>query len=222
MPSGWKGQYLRYKELFIRLINQYRKRPDFKMFLELFLSIVTITIFSVFALRPTVLTIIQLLKDINTKEETIKAMDTKIENLAKAQNIFNQSLQTISLVKSSIPDQASPEGFVTQIEGLAIKHQTKVLGVSIGEVVLIGDEKEKKAASEIKDLPENAKGLSFSISVSGSFSSIINFLSDLEKLRRPINIDVLGINSSQKEGGKILVLVVSGRTPYFKGKIIKQ
>jgi Tfp pilus assembly protein PilO len=220
MPLGWKAQYLRYKEFFTRIINQYRKRPDMKMYLELFLSIMTVTVFATFALRPTILTITQLAKDIQTKEETVRIMDTKINNLARAENTFNQNIALSSLVKSSVPVQPSPEGFVRLIEGLAQKQTVRIQGVSIGEVTLVG-EVQKSKKSEIQVLPENAEGLDFSISVSGVYSSILGFLSDLEKLRRPVKIDNLSINSSQTQTEKFLVLVISGRTPYFKGKIVK-
>lgn len=220
MPLGWKAQYLRYKEFFSRVINQYRKRPDVKMYLELFLSIITVIVFAIFALRPTILTITQLVKDIRFKEETVAKMDTKINNLSKAESFFNQDISLSSLIKSSIPNQPSPETFVRQIEGLAQKQDIKIQGVSVEEVTLVGEE-QKSPKSDTKALPENAKGLGFSISISGTYPLISGFLSELEKLRRPVKIDVLGINSSQAQTEKILVLVVSGRTPYFIGKVGK-
>ncbi len=214
MALGWKGQYLRYRELLLNIVAVYRQRPDLKTFLEIILSLATISLFGVFALKPTLLTISQLITDVNGKEETISKMEQKIANLNTAQNLFFQQSENISLVKSAIPDAPDPQGFVRQIEGVANQNSVKVLGISLGEVVLVG-KTTIKPLSEETPLPSGALGLNYSISVSGSYPNLSFFISSLENLRRPIRIDNLGITSSETETGKAIIMILSGRTPYL-------
>jgi Tfp pilus assembly protein PilO len=78
------------------------------------------------------------------------------------------------------------------------------------------EEKEKRSSKELKPLPEGAKELSFTISITGSYGSLKSFLSGIEQMRRPPKIDNATINASETESGRILVLIVSGRLPYIE------
>ena len=122
----------------------------------------------------------------------------------------------ISLPQNSVPDLASPETFVRQIAGLAITNSVNLLGVSVGQVLLVGEEKKASTSeSDIAPLPEGAKALTFSISVNGAYPALARFLTELENLRRPIKIDNTGLTSAQTETGSELVLLISGRVPYL-------
>lgn len=216
MALGWRKNYFRYKSYFLNIVNIYKQRKDLKMFLEVILSLITIAFFAIFALRPTLLTIAELVKDIEAKKQTVSKMDTKISNLQKAQDIMIQEEAKISLLRTAIPDKPSPEIFVRQIEGLVAKHSVNILGMSIGEAVLVGEEKVQRKKTEVTELPLGAGSLSFSVSVTGNYQSIISFLSDLENLRMPVKIDAVNIVSSNDEEGAGLVLVATGRIPYLK------
>jgi hypothetical protein len=216
MALGWRKEYGRYREFFLNIVRLYKRNQDLRMFLEVLLSLVTISFFTFFALRPTLITITVLYKDIQTKEALVAQLDTKIQNIAAAQAIFTAEAQRIPLTNNSVPDLASPETFVRQIEGLAITNSVNLLGVSVGQVTLVGAEKKTPtSATDIIPLPEGAKSLTFSISVNGDYPQLSRFLSELENLRRPIKIDNSGLSSAQTEEGSQLVLLVSGRAPYL-------
>jgi len=215
MALGWKKDYLRYKELFLKILIKYKKREDVRIFLEIFLSIITVTFFSIFALKPTILTISQLLKDNKEKQETINNLEEKIKNISLAQEVHEQNFDKLSMVENAIPNTPTPENLLRQIEGVAYLNSVTLLGSSVNEVTLTGEET-KKQKDVIENLPENVKILSFSISVTGSYDSLTRFISNLENLRRPIVFDSLNITSSDTEKGKTIVLLLSGQSPYIK------
>ena len=190
MALGWRGQYSRYKEFFLNILALYKKRADLKMFLEVILSIITITIFSLFALKPTALTIIALVKEVQGKESLIEKLDQKISNLEKAREVFSQEQSAIPIIESAIPDSPSPDILVGQIEGLAVKNSVGVLGISIGEVALIGNK---------------AKEVSISISITSAYQNLNLMIKDIENLRIPVKIDTLGINAN--------TAIISGKVP---------
>ena len=216
MALNWKRDYVKYKELFLKLLIIYKKRNDVRMFLEILLSLITITIFSIFALKPTLLTISQLIKDNREKEETINKMEQKIKNIATAQNIYSQNIEKISLIEQAVPNTPTPENLLRQIEGIAYTNSVTVIGSSVNEVVLIGEEKKKKNKNEIKNLPENVSTITFSVNLTGSYLSLYSFLFDLENSRRPLIINSININSSKKENESIIVMLITGQTPYIK------
>jgi len=216
MALNWKKDYVRYKELFLKLLIIYKKRNDIRMFLEILLSLITITVFSIFALKPTLLTISQLIKDNREKEETINKMEQKIKNIATAQNIYNQNIEKISLIEQAIPNTPTPENLLRQIEGIAYTNSVTVIGSSVNEVVLVGEEKKKKNKNKIKNLPKNVSTITFSVNLTGPYLSLYSFLFNLESSRRPLIIDNININSSKKENEPIIVMSITGQTPYIK------
>jgi Tfp pilus assembly protein PilO len=216
MALGWRKDYLRYRSYFLNIANIYKQRQDLKAFLELILTLATVSFFALFALKPTILTIIELLREIEAKEETVEKMDTKIQNLQQAQTLYIQEAARIKLLETAIPDKPAPDLFVRQIEGLATSYPVNLLGITIGEVTLLGEEKEIRLKDKLQPLPEGSKGITFSISIAGSYQSLVNFLSALEDMRRPVAVDAINIFSPQLEETQNLILVVTGRTPYLK------
>lgn len=206
MALGWRKDYLRYKSYYLNILNLYKRKEDLRMFLEIILSLFAISFFSIFAIRPTFLTISTLLKEINSKKETVTKMDTKIKNLQTAQKILDQESLRIPILELSVPAFPQPQRFVHQIEGIAMAAQVQVLGIRVDETPLKGD-------TPVKD----QEMMGFSVSATGSFQGLFSFLKNLENLRSPVKIDILGISLAKQEQGNILTLVVTGKVPYLGG-----
>lgn len=202
MAQSWRKEYLRYKSFFLSITELYRKKRDLRMFLEILLSLATMSFFAIFALRPTLLTISQLVVDIKSKRETVAAMDTKIRDLSTAQQLLLQETSRLPLLNASVPDTPKPEVVARQIEGLSDKNIVNILGLSIEE-------------TELKPLPENSDSINLSVSATGSYQQLYSFLKDVENLRIPVQIDTFQIGAPKTEEKTLLTLVISGRIPYL-------
>lgn len=214
MALGWRSQYVRYKEFFLNVFGVYKTRPDLKTFMEILLSAVTISFFAIFALRPTLSTIAQLVGEIRQREELEAKLVQKIRDLDTARTLVASESRRIALVESAIPSRPPVETFVNQLEALSQSRGATVTSVAIGETVLVGKDP-AKADEELSILPEGANGMAFSISVSGDYSSFVNIFSDLENFRMPAVLDSFGISAREKDEGRELILAISGRTPYL-------
>ncbi len=215
MALGWRGQYYRYQGFFLNIVDLYKKRQDLRMFTEVILSLTTIIVFLLFALKPTVLTIINLVQEIQAKKETVAQLDQKIAALQSAQNVYSEESSFVSIAESSVPGNPQPDTFVRQIEGVASKDSANILGISVGQVTLTGTETQKAKLSDLKPISSKAKEMTVSISVAGDFTNLTSFITDLDNLRRPIRIDILGVNSSITDKGRVIVAVISGRVPFL-------
>lgn len=213
MGPAWRGNYSRYKRLFLTFFSRYRERQDVKMFLEVLLSLVTISLFSLLALRPTLVTIAELIVEIESKKETVLQMDAKIEDLGKAQKLYDQEVRRIRLLEDSIPKEPVPDAFVRQLEGLSVKHAVGIISMKLDEVVLRGIEK----ASQKKT---GSGQLVFTISASADYPQLYSFLGDLEKMRRPLNIHSLTISTSTTKEGTFFILVVEGISPFLRKGVL--
>ena len=215
MSTGLTKDYARYKGGFQNMLAATQKRQDIKMFLEILLTLTTIIIFVAFALRPTLITISELVKDIGSKQEVINQMDTKLSSLRQARTLLDQEASRIALLDSAVPVQPDPDKFVGQIEGAVAVNQAQLMGLSIDELVLLGDER-RKVNKDTEALPQGASSLVFSFNNQGDFTNLQNLISYLEKLRRPLQIDTLNINKSITKLTEYLSVTVSGQTPYLK------
>lgn len=211
--ATWREQYGRYRKYLTNFVSLYKRRNDIKMFMELLLSLTSIALFSLFAIKPTFLTVAQLIRDIKAKNQTIDQLDQKIQSLSQAQSILVQNKSLIDLLNSAVPTSPNADFYLRQIEGVAKKDGVNVLGVSTGEAAIQG-----APDTKTEDFTEGAQGLGVSVSVTGNYESLQNFLADIENLLRPIQIDSTAVSSTSQEIETTtkIVLVITGRIPYLK------
>lgn len=215
MATDWRKNYQRYRGLLSFVLKIYNTKPNLKIYLELILSLSIITIFIVFAIKPTVLTIISLTKEIAKKEETVTQLKQKITNLQTANTVLQKETEKLALIDQAVPDTANPEVLAEQIELIANSQSLQILSFSVSDIILIGKDEGKKKAKEYENLPNNANELPFTISLTGSYQGLFEFLKIVENLKRPLKIDTLTLNSNTIDTGKVLVMTVSGRTPFL-------
>jgi len=218
MALGWRKGYARYKGFFLNIIDFYKQKKDLLMFLEILLSLATIAIFSVFAIKPTAITIIELVKEIKSKEEVVTKMDNKLSDLKKAQANYSKESVRIQLLDTALPTKPAPETFFRQIQGVSSDALTNLESASIDEIVLVGNVKAKKSQLDKESLPSGAEGITFYFDFKANFSALKNLLSDLEYLRRPIRIEAIKISKlkSDEVSSDILDFTISGQAPYFR------
>ena len=156
MALGWRKDYLRYRSYYLNIVNIYKQRQDVKVFLELILTLAAVSFFALFPLKPTILTVIELLKEIGAKEKTVEQMNTKIQNLQQAQTLYVQEEAKIILLETAVPDDPAPDLFVRQIEGLATSYPVNLLGITIGEVTLLGEAKLHRANDNLHTMPADS------------------------------------------------------------------
>jgi cell division protein FtsL len=214
MALGWRDRYVKYKEYYLNIQVLYKQRADLRAFLEIMLSMATIIIFLVFALKPTALTIISLYNEIQEKQKTVALLDQKISALATARRLMDQNQSSIANIDASVTDSPRPDLLVQQIQALAVKNSVTVLGISVGQVSLMGAVQTAQT-SAVVPLPGNAGQMEVSVSVRGDYPNLITLLNDIKNLRMVTKVDSTGINSSESDQGRIIVAVVSGRAPYI-------
>ena len=214
MATGWKGSYTRYRGFFLNIAALYKKSAELRAFLEIILSLSTIVIFLLFALKPTVVTIVDLLQQIKEKQATLSGLTQKVDDLQKAGSLLQQNQAFIPNINLAVSNLPKPNIFAEQVLGLSAKNSVDILGFSINQITLVGVTT-NKSTSEFMPLPGDAKEMPFSLSIRGIYPNLAVFMKDLENLRISTKIDSLGINSSVTDKGLVIAAVVSGRVPYL-------
>lgn len=223
MATQWQQNYQIYKRYVRNLALMYQKRQDLKIFTELLLSLSVIIIFGLFAIRPTLVTIVGLNKDIDAKKDVIAQLDDKIEVIISAQALYDSNLEAISIINQAIPQRPDPVIFSRQIEGLARRHNLEISGLNSEDVPLIGGVTEVAPPEGVVDqtatidtFPADAKGYTFEISLNGDYQSMNTFLSEFENMRLVMFQDSLTMQITQVEGQEDgLLLHIAGRLAYL-------
>jgi hypothetical protein len=205
MTNIWRDRYLRTRHMVQKTIREYNEKPTLKAYLEIFLTLITISMFGVFAIRPTIITIGKLLQEIKAKETTLTTMKQKIDNLKIAQEIYTREKEKIMLIDDAIPETPKPDLLALQIEILSKENNVGILNLGIEDTTLVGR------------LPEeDDHALSFTLNVYANYFDLVRFAKNIETIRRPIKYDALSINiSSAKNNGNLYMSLKNLSTPYL-------
>jgi len=205
MNPSWRRNYQRYKAYLLHTVEEYRHRKDVKQYLELLLSLTAIVIFATLALRPTLLTIADLFKQIDAKRDTIAQLDQKISNIETARQLYQAQENSIELLDEAVPNQPNPEQIVKQVEGLSSRHDFRLVTMSIGEADIAGNS---------QDTNDTPNALSYSINSQSNYEDLYRMLKDVERLRRPNVIESLSF--TRDEIDQSIILVLNANASFFE------
>lgn len=180
MALNYKTGY-HYRRYLLRLRSVYQQ-PVAKASLGLILTLLTISFFGLFAIRPTLITIAKLIKELKEAQKTNQILEKKVNNLTQAQFTYAAVEDYLAYVNRSLPKKAEFNRLATEINFLAFNHNLLLSSASFEEF-------------ELLELDNKLKTLKFRISVAGGFTDIKNFLKDLANLDRIVNIDSVAFST---------------------------
>lgn len=182
--------------------------PDFKekktqAFTTLVLTLIAISVFTIFAISPTLSTIANLQKQQEDNSFVEKKLQEKLRNLVILQNQYNLIQRDIPFVFDAIPKQPNVPSFIGQLSALATQKQVQVSRLQSFPVELSKNIAPAKYGSFV-----------FSIDVAGSYPNLLAYLDAITKFQRIITIDTISIYKGD-EKIPVLHLQVRGKA-YFK------
>ena len=210
--QNWRTNYHRYRELLQILLE---KREDVRAYIGILLSLSAVSFFSVFALRPTLTTIGELVSQINNQRQVLETLNQKIKNLETAKTNLQKIKSDIAVLDQAIPTAADPQFAIRQVESLAKVEGVTPANITIGKTAILGT----NSASDAQGKPSLAYPFSFTFQAEAP--QTLSFLNNLKTLRRVLEIDEVTINrkvqvgSSDLIGGSTLQLIISGVLPYY-------
>lgn len=198
------GKMARYSNL-LSSIKERSKTPPVRSFAWLSFTLFIIAFFIVIAIRPTIITIAKLNKEIKDQKDLNKKMDVKIKSLVQAQQNYAKNIDLLYLLDEALPQRSEFPRFAFFLEDQATNS-----GITIRSISLDQFNKKESAAS--------GSGLfSFSINTEGDYLKLKNFLQTLEQSRRITQIDTAVFNQVVENDSPKLTMTVTG-TVYYKPK----
>jgi len=198
MALDYKTEYQKYKRYYLQFGKLYSSRKEVRAYVNLGFAFLALAFFTTFAIRPALTTIAGLWSEIKSQEEVDLKLSNKVEALRLAYTNYSQiqgRLELLNIAGTELPLLAN---FMRQIEALSAKHGVVVDSISFEETSFTGT---SDAASTLAN---------FSMSLSGSYGSLNNFLTDTENLRRVVSVQSFTYTKSGETGGEIRLLLSGG------------
>ncbi len=177
--------------------------PDFKeervqKFTTLVLTLVALSFFGIFAINPTISTIVKLQKELADNNFVDQKLQQKISNLTTLQQKYTALQNDMPFILAAIPKTTQIPLLAAQIQSVAKNSNTDIQNFQTFQVEVENPTSKKTYSS-----------FSFSLSAEGNYDNLSNFLQNISSMQRIVSIDILSL--IKKTGGGGLLLTLKGR-----------
>lgn len=180
--------------------------PIVKTYAPVVFTLLAMTIFIVFAIKPTVETILVLQKRLKDAETIVAQVNAKAENLSKGRENYQKLDKTVKdKIASAVPDSIDLKSLIQTLEQSARAHEASVSALQVQPIAL-------SVAQEIQEL--KLQEVSFIFNVETSYQTASAILQNLKRSSRLISIDKLTLNRVGE--GKNLIMSISGKAYFLK------
>lgn len=194
MAADFQSTFRRYGR-FYQSSRQYMQRKEVLVSTNVILTLFTVSFFAAFAIRPTALTISRLWREIQDKTTVRQQLENKITELGEAQTALSTLTQELGQLDRAVPAGVDFTRLVRVVEYVAVKHGVLLTSSRFSQITLYADRSQASASAEAGQLLTHP----FSLTVSGSFSSLRSFIEELERLDRLITIRSITLRQARAQ-----------------------
>ena len=191
-------------------LDAFYQQPVARVSLELILTILMVIFLAVFAIRPTLVTMSDLIKEIEDKQKLSDDLSKKIAALSTTQVEYAAAEPKLVFLNEAIPSTPDLLTTLKIIEKLAEENKVIINTASINEVP-----PEVSEENAINDKTLVRKNLSASLSLTGDYVSIRSYVQALMNTRRSIIVDTITFSVQDTRDQKSLVATLTVNIPYY-------
>lgn len=196
------------------LLDKFYHNPVALVSFELFLSLATILFFAVFAIRPTLLTMSDLIKQIGDKRKLEAQLTQKVAALSAAQNDFSQVQDRVGVLDEAIPRGVNMSYTLAVIEKIASDQNLLISNMTVLAIP-------QDPPADVPDNELERQSMPVQLAVTGSYESIRQFAEGLRSSRRSFTIERITFSTEDTRGEKTLGATILLGAPYFGVKAKK-
>ncbi len=197
------------QEQLAKILIDFYQKPVARVSIELILSIIVVVFFAIFAIRPTLITMADLIKEIADKKELDQQMDLKLASLYTAQEQYEQYQAKFYLLDEAIPRQFDVVKSLKKFEKIAGEGELVINQISLAEVP--DSIAEELLNNNFEDYERDF--LPINIEVVGYYLQIREFVEKIMDLRQVIIVDQVVIDRRTESSNLSAQLKIS--LPYY-------
>lgn len=208
MSATLNTDYKQYKRYFVQL-KSVSARKKTKTYGGVIFSLLAIGFFVLFAIKPTLVIIAQLVKETKDQEEVNMVLEEKISDLGKAQILYRKISNDLPLIAQSFPTEPEAPTLIKELEALARTSAVGFTSLKIDQALIGGSLNSEEKTSK-KDIQNTIR---FSLVAKSDYNSLKIFLESLDNLRRIVLVDAFSFKTGAS-GEKDLSLMLNAQA-YF-------
>lgn len=194
-------------------LNKFYEHPVARVSFGLILSIICVLFFAIFAIKPTLETMAQLLKQIDEKKIVDQKLDLKILALGTARQNLSAAADTVKVLDVAVPSTPHFTQLLVVVEKLAVENNVSILSLSTPNIPL-------ESTSSARLANPVVSSISFTLNLKGTYEDLVAFLRRLQNVQRIIVVDRFDISPQPQDQAtgtttSLLQLRVDGRTFTF-------
>lgn len=187
-------------------IKPFTNLPIVKNYGSAIFTVLTLTIFIFFAIKPTIETIVVLRKKLADSSQVLEQVTKKVENLSLGKENYDRLDQSIKTkIQTAIPDNISLKLLIQSLEQAALQNQASISALQIQPITL-----EAKENNTLGSLEE----VGFVFNTEGKYQNLVSLLQQIKSSARLISIENVVLNKLE-EGGE-LVMSLTGKAYYIR------
>ena len=193
MSQGVSQKNTSYRSYYNQMRLLYQQ-PVAQVSTALILTLFTIAFFGFFAIRPSFVTISELVKEIEEKREIDQKMTQKINSLTSAQDEYLQFKDTLEVYNRAVPDDLELENTVALLEYLVSTSKTEIRSLSLIDVPIVGE-----PSSEQTLVGDSFPSLQVRLVADGDEASLLGLLSRLSDQQRLMLVETTTFSVPNEE-----------------------
>ncbi len=210
LPSfNYKTEQNRYRHYYTRL-QVFYKKPVVEVSTALLFTLGTIIFFAIFAIRPTLQTIAELLKTIKDQKQVLAAAQQKSASLITAQQQYNQIGPDISIIDAAIPYSYDTQSLTRDMESIAGQLEIPLGNIRIADLTYPTEE-----------MNDSIGEIAFTVNIETPYPLAKKFILALQQSPRLISVDAINlsiVDRNASKGGEGDVQVSINCRAYFVPK----
>jgi hypothetical protein len=192
-----------------RALAQYLAREDIQAYTMAVLSFFALAFFSIFAIRPTLISFFNLQKQIDDAVYVEEQLDNKINALLKAQETYQQYQAEIGLLDSALPAEPKFPELLKKMETIVMDQEATISAFTTDKFSLL--KKELPQQSDREDL----SSVDFSVTIEPTYLQAESALKKLMNLRRVILLTFLGVEVKDRGTSDEKVQTTTDGSAYY-------
>lgn len=183
-------------------------------------SLMAIIVFIIFAIHPTIKTIISLQQTINDQTTVLSNLKQKSQQLSTAINNYNSIPDDTKLkLFTLLPNSTNVTCLVSDLTNMSNNNQSTIVGLQIQQVELNRTTKCLLDSHDLENYRQNIsssvslKEIDFTVNTQGNFSQLSNLLNSYNTSTRLINIETATFG---KPGEGNLSLIINGKAYFYR------
>ncbi len=190
-----------------QVLFDFYKNPVARVSLELIFSILAVVFFAIFAIKPTLETMADLIKEIEDKRALDEQLQQKLASLNTAQSQYQQFSGQFYLLDEAIPKRPRLVEALKIIEKIASDNSLVIQSITVSAVP---EELEEALAGAAR-----REMLTFNVNVTGEYLVLRQYIEDLMAARRLLIVDQVNFGFGSSRYRNMLSAVIRINVPYY-------